>query len=251
MIYLLGICLLLTSFGYFMLLWRLWLIDGVLDTPFLILFGGGAFIFIGIGIRHASIPLLWLAVFLMGGGSILYNVLDDHYEKNSIKDRYRDDVAKYKRRIEFNAADWMAMRELAKAYMKLEMYDEAIQTYKDAIRLDPPEVTRLRQGLNDALDLRKAGKLSDISICPHCRLETPISSKVCVHCGQPMRFEFWKFISSPEVYGDIVRYVVLALAALAVLVLLLSQLSIEVKAVLAMSCVIVGGFLLWRSIDNA
>ena len=233
-----------------MLLWKLWLIDGTMDAAIAILLGGGALILTGMGIRNASIPLLWLMVFLMGGGSILYVALDDHYEKTSIRRRHLEDIKKMQQRVEFNAADWLSYRELGKLYAQLEMYDEAIEAYKNAIRLDPPDVMKIRQSLNDALDLRKAGKMSEVSICPNCKLETPRHSKICINCGAPMRFEFMKFISSPDVYGDIIRYVVLGIAGVGILILLLSQFSLEVKAVIAMATVIVCAFLIWRSIES-
>lgn len=250
MIFILGICLLLSAFGYLMLLWKLWLIDGTMEAPIAVLLGMGALIFVGMGIRNVNIPLLWFMVLLMGGGSLLYISLDNHYEQTSARRRHLDDIRKLKGRLEFNTADWRAWRDLAKEYMQLEMYDQAVEAYKNAIRLDPPEAMKLRRNLNDALDLRKAGKMSDVSICPNCNQETPRSSKVCINCGAPMRFEFVKFISSPDVYGDIIRYVVLSLAAVAILVLVLSQFSLEVKACIAMATVIVCAFLIWRSIEN-
>ena len=250
MIFLLGICLLFSAFGYLMLLWKLWLVDGTMDAAIAILLGGGALILTGMGIKNVAFPFLWLMVGLMGGGSILYVTLDNYYEKTSIRRRHLDDVRKMQQRIEFNAADWLAYRELGKLYAQLEMYDKAIEAYKNAIRLDPPDVMKIRQSLNDTLDMRKAGKMSDISICPNCKLETPRDSKVCVNCGAPMRFEFIKFISSPDVYGDIIRYVVLGICGAGILVLLLSQFSLEVKAVIAMATVIVCAFLIWRSIDS-
>lgn len=250
MIFILGIFLLLSSFGYLMLLWKLWLIDGTMDAPVAILLGMGALIFVGMGIRQASIPLLWLMVVLMGGGSLLFITLDDYYEKNSRRQRLLDDIKKLQLRTELNAADWRAWRDLGAACMQLELFDQAIDAYKNAIRLDPPDVMKIRKSLNDALDSRTAGKMSDVSICPNCNAETPRNSKVCVHCGQPMHFEFVKFISTPDVYGDIIRYVILSLAGVTILVLVLSQFSLEVKAVIAMATVIVCAFLIWRSIEN-
>jgi len=250
MIFILGTCLLLSAFGYLMLLWKLWLIDGTMEAPVAILLGMGAMIFVGMGIRNASFPLLWLMVAIMGGGSLLYVTLDNHYEQTSARRRHLDDIRRLKGRVEFNAADWRAWRDLAKEYSHLEMYDQAIEAYKNAIRLDPPDVMKLRRMLNDALDMRKAGKMSDVSICPNCKSETPRASKICINCGAPMRFEFMKFISTPDVYGDIIRYIVLSLAGVGILVLVLSQFSIEVKAVIAMATVIVCAFLIWRSIEN-
>lgn len=233
-----------------MLLWRLWLIDGTMDAGIAILMGGGALLFLGYSIRITSIPLMWMMVGLMGGGSILYVVLDNHYEQTSIRRRYLDDVRKMKQRVLYNTGDWLAYRELGKLYAQLEMYNEAVEAYKNAIRLDPPNVMKIRQSLNETLAMRKAGKMSDINICPHCKLETPRDSKVCINCGAPMRFEFIKFISTPDVYGDIIRYIVLSLTGVAILVLVMSQFSLEVKAVIAMATVIVCAFLIWRSIES-
>ena len=221
-----------------------------MDAPVAMLLGLGALIFVGMGIRNASIPLLWFMTLLMGGGSILYVTLDNHYEQTSAQRRHLEDIRKLKGRLEFNSADWRAWRDLGKKYMQLEMFDQAIEAYKDAIRLDPPDVMKLRRDLNDALDQRKLGKMSEVSICPNCNQETPSNSKVCVNCGAPMRFEFVKFISSPDVYGDIIRYVVLGLAGVGILMLVLSQFSLEVKACIAMATVMVCAFLIWRSIES-
>lgn len=250
MIFFLGICLLFTTFGYLMLLWRLWLIDGTMDAGFAILLGGGAMMIVGYGIRNVSIPLLWIMAGLMGGGSILYNALDNHYEHTSMRRRYLDDIRKLKGRLQFNTSDWRAWRDLGKAYAQLEMYNDAIEAYKNAIRLDPPDAMQLRESLNKTLDLHKAGKMSDVSICPNCNEETPRASKACIHCGAPMRFEFVKFISTPDVYGDMIRYIVLGLCGAAILALIFSQFSLEVKAVIAMATVAVCAFLIWRSIES-
>lgn len=250
MIFVLGLCLLFSTFGYLMLLWKLWLIDGTMDAGFAILLGGGGLILLGMGITTASIPLLWLLVALMGGGSILYIKLDDHYEKSSARRRLLVDIRKLKLLLQLNQADWRAWRDLGTKYMKLEMYDEAIVALKNGIRLDPPDVMKLRQSLNDALDLGKAGKMSEVTVCPNCKLETPRNSKVCVNCGESMRFNFVTFISSPDVYGDFIKYIVLGLCGAGIMVLILSQLSIEIKAVIAMATVVVCAYLIWRSIEN-
>ena len=50
--------------------------------------------------------------------------------------------------------------------MKLKMYHQAVEAYKNAIHLDPPDTMKIRQSLNDALDLRKVGKMSEVSISP-------------------------------------------------------------------------------------
>lgn len=251
MLFLLIICLLLSVVGYFGLLGRLWLVEGTMDTSALILLGGGALMLIAYGIKHASIPILWLSIILMGGGSIFYDVLNNYYERSSLRDQRLEDAAKFERRVEFNTADWMAYRDMAKIYMQLEMYDKAIEAYKNAIRQDPPEVNKLRRELNKALDSHRVGKMSESLLCPNCRLETPRSSKVCIHCGEPTHFNFESWLSSPDVSDGIIRYIVLGLAAATILTLVLAPLSLEEKAVLAISCVLVCGFLVWRSIDNA
>ena len=250
MIFILGICLLFSAFGFLMLLWKLWLIDGTMDAGTAILLGGGGMILTGMFIRNLSIPLLWLMVALMGGGSIAYVKLDDHYESTSARRRHLDDINKLKLRLQLNNDDWRAWRDLGEKYAKLEMYDLAVMAYKNGIRLDPPEVMKLRQSLNDVLDLGKAGKMSDVSICPNCQQETPRKSKTCVHCGAPMHFELAKFISTPDVYGDIIRYVVLGIGGAGIAFLVLSQFSLEIKAVVAMATVMVCAFLIWRSIES-
>lgn len=233
-----------------MLLWRLWLIDGTMDAGIAMLLGGSAMLIVGYGIRNVSIPLLWIMAVLMGGGSILYSALDDHYERTSMRRRYLDDIRRLKQQLELNTDDWRAWRDLGKAYAQLEMYNDAVEAYKNAIRLDPPDVIKLRFSLNKTLDMRKAGKMSDVSICPNCKEETPRGSKVCIHCGASMRFEFVKFISTPDVYGDMIRYIVLGLSGAAILTLIFSQFSLEVKAVIAMATVAVCAFLIWRSIES-
>ncbi|MEO6908378.1 MAG: tetratricopeptide repeat protein [Abditibacteriaceae bacterium] len=250
MIFLLGICLLFASFGYLMLLWRLWLVDGTMDAGIAILLGGGAMLVVGYGIRNISFPLLWIMAALMGGGSILYIALDDYYERTSMRRRYLDDIRKLKQQLQFNTADWHAWRDLGKAYAQLEMYTNAVEAYKNAISLDPPDGRKLRLSLNDALDMRKAGKMSDVSICPNCKEETPRGSKACINCGTTMRFEFVKFISTPDAYGNVIRYIVLGISGAAILALIFSQFSLEVKAIIAMATVIVCAFLIWRSVEN-
>ena len=71
-----------------------------------------------------------------------------------------------------------------------------------------------------------------------------------MNCGEPMHFEFVKFISTPDVYGDVIRYVVLGICGAGILFLVLSEVSLEIKAVIATATFIVCAFLIWRSIDS-
>ena len=250
MIYALGICLFFSTFGYIMFIWKLWLIDEVMDSATVILLGGSPLLLVGIGIRHYSVPLLWWMVVLMSGGSLAYTAMEEYYERASIREQQLHDLQRLKIKVQFNSDDEKAWRDLATLYMRLEKYDLAIDAYKNAIKQEPYDVADLRFHLNVALNQRKSGRMRDIRVCPHCKQATPRRSEVCIHCGTSIHFDFWKYISKPEVYNDIVRYVVLILASVAIVVLVLSEFPLQVKAVIAMTAVIVCAFLIWRSIDS-
>ena len=136
MLFILGIFLFFATSGFLMLLWKLWLVDGTMDAAVAILLGGGALVLVGMGIRHSSMMTLWIMAILMAGGSICFVALDDYYERTSARRRHLEDIEKFKQRLQFNSADWRSWRDLGGEYMKIEMYSEAVEAYKNAIRLD-------------------------------------------------------------------------------------------------------------------
>src|SRR5690606_32001336 len=95
--------------------------------------------------------------------------------------------------------------------------------------------------------IRHRGKMTEMTICPNCQQETPARRSKCRHCGTTINFDLNKWLADPKVYGEVVRYIVIGLAILALLVALLPTLAIEIKIGVALLCVAVALMLMWRN----
>jgi len=224
---------------------KLALVDGLLD------FAEGVFVLLafllagGMILSSGNVWLIGLWSVAAGVASFVVPLLGGRMGKKTLKRLHDDDLAKYQRAIAFDPRNYSAHRNLADAYAKSGLYDEAIAEYKEAIKLNPPDMKPLQRRLNETLDLQ-AGRVSQKVICHECEAEVP-PGKVCSQCGARMNMSFAEWISQPETMRDILRGSVVPMLVGVALLAVFSALPLEVKAVVLMASLLVGGFYFLRS----
>lgn len=227
---------------------RYWLVDSVLETGaalgllLIILLGSGW------AVKSTS-PLLmgaWILVLL--GGSIGWPFLASYSDKRALYQIYEEKILKLQSSTQKGFQNPAAWREIGELYFKMDRYDEAIAAYKEAIRLNPPDVQEVRRLLNRALDYRNGLLTEKTVICSKCELETRIQSR-CQKCGEPLELDFFDRMAQPQNLRDIVYPVIVFVTTSIALFALFSSLPATTKAMLIAICVVIDIFFLWKTIS--
>jgi hypothetical protein len=228
---------------------RFWLVEGTLDGTVAVCALGALLLGSAFAVKTASPSFiaLWLVVVI--GGTIGIPALAARGEKNALFQMHEEDIAKYRRALETNPQNWMAWREIGETYMKMNRYDDAIAAYKEAIRISAPDAEKLRRRLNQALDYRAGLPLADTIVCDECEAQTP-KGKTCLHCGAALEMNLLEWIFQRENVNDILKPTVVITAGVVASFAVFSALPLEVKAILVVASVIVGGFLIWRMVED-
>ena len=229
---------------------RFWLVEGMLDGTIAVCALGGLLLGSAFVLKTAS-PLLiavWL-VFVIAA-TIGIPALAARGEKSALFQMHEEDIAKYRRALEVNPRNSAAWREIGEVYMKMNRYDDALEAYKEAIKINPPDVQKIRRRLNQALEYRAGLPNAQTVICDECKEETP-KAKTCLHCGAPIETNLLEWLFARENIRDILKPTVIIVAGIIATFAVFSTLPLEVKVVLIIASMIVGGFLLWRTVEDA
>jgi len=228
---------------------RFWLVEGTLDFgPALGVLGllllGSAW-----ALKTATPVLMfgWVAVML--GGSLLVPSLIENSDKRALHRMYESDIAKQKRAIDsgINVAD--AWREIGELYLRMNRYDEAIAAFKESIRAQPRDIEKVRRRLNLALEYRAGMPNAKTLICEECRQETPVG-KACIHCGAVLETGFFGWLSQAEHFSEIWKPVAAIFLVGVALMAIFSPIPMALKAIVIIICLLVGGFLLWLTVED-
>lgn len=225
---------------------RYWLVENTLETGAAL--GVLLAILVGTGmvVKSASLLLMMLWIFVLVGGSVGLPLLSAWGEKAELRQSYEDDIRKYKAALAHDTSNAAAWRELGEIYLKLNRYDEAIAAYKEAIRLQPHDVDKIRRRLNQALDYRADAPPPKTVTCTQCGVLTKVGQP-CEKCGRVAEMNFLEWFlraqSSREVLGPTAALVV----GLVALLTLFLPWSPVFKAATILLCLGGGGFLLWRT----
>jgi len=246
---------------------KLWLIDQTLDVGFAIALLFVVFLATG-GVMMTKQPILLIGwSFFVVIGCMLLEPLGEKANKRGLARLAEEDIEKYKRTLEFDPNNSAAHRLLAEIYYKQDRYDEAIDEYKAAIKLNPHDVQALRRKLNYVLELReeKRGAKAPvptapptngtqafprnvaITMCPACRRDTPSEGKTCVHCGAHINLNFGEWLLRPENHRDIIRQTAIAMLVAMILLTVFTALPLEVKGVVIIASLIVAAFYFLKS----
>ena len=223
---------------------RFWLVEGTLDFgPAIgvlgVLLMGSAW-----ALKTAS-PLVlfgWIAVML--GGSWLIPSFLENSDKRALHKMYESDIARHKRAVENGINGAGAWREIGELYMRMNRYDQAIAAFKEAIRLHPHDIEKVRRRLNLAIEYRAGIPNAKTVICEDCGHETP-ASRNCLHCGAALEVNFAGWLSQSgrvsEIWKPTVAFAIAAIALLTVF----SAMALAFKALIILLCLVVGGVLIW------
>lgn len=227
---------------------RYWLVDATLETGaalgllFAILIGSGW------AVKSTSPLLMGVWILLLLGGSIGWPLLASYSDKRALYQIYEEKIAQLQVSAQGDFQNPGAWREIGELYFKMDRYDEAIEAYKEAIRLNPPDVQEVRRLLNRALDYRAGLPTEKTIICPKCELETRIQAR-CQKCGEPLELDFFDRMSQPKNLRDIVYPAIVFIATSAAVLAVFSSLAAGPKAALIGICLIVDIFFLWKTIS--
>lgn len=227
---------------------RYWLVDASLETGaalgllLVILLGSGW------AVKSTS-PLLmgfWILVLL--GGSIGWPLLASYSDKHALHRIYEEKIEKLLSSTQRGFQNPGAWREIGELYFKMDRYDEAIEAYKEAIRLNPPDVQEVRRLLNRALDYRDGLLTEKTVICSKCEQETRIQDR-CQKCGEPLELDFFDRMSRPQNLRDIVYPAIVFVTTSVAFFAVFSSLPVGTKAALIGICAVVDSFFLWKIIS--
>jgi tetratricopeptide (TPR) repeat protein len=228
---------------------RYWLVENTLDTGpamgvlLAILVGTG-------GVVKSASPLLMIFwILLLIGGSVGGPMISQRYENAELRESYEDDIQKYKNAIVRDTSNAAAWRELGEIYLKLDRYDEAIAAYKEAIRLQPHDVDKIRRRLNQALDYRADLPTQKTVTCKQCGTPT-VSGKACEHCGTVAEASFLEWFLRAQSSRAVLQPTAAIVGGLVALLTLFLPWPVGLKALVIALCLGGGGFLLWRAAQS-
>jgi tetratricopeptide (TPR) repeat protein len=228
---------------------RYWLVEGTLDGTVALGALGGLLALTAAAVKTASPALIFIWIAVVIGGTLLVPFIASQSEKGALNQLHEADLAKYRRAVEANPQFAAAWREMAEVYMRLNRYDDAIAAYKEAIRLNPPDVQKLRRRLNAALEYRAGMPRAATMTCDQCGQETP-KAKRCLHCGAPLELTFLDWILQRENLMEILRPTAVITAGAVATLAVFAALPIAVKAIVIAIAAIVGALLLWRIVQD-
>jgi hypothetical protein len=228
---------------------RYWLVEGTLDGTLAIFVLGGLLVLTAAALKTASPLLIFLWILVVIGGILLVPLIAAQSEKGALNKLLEEDVAKYRRAVEVNPQFAAAWRELAEVYMRMNRYDQAIAAYKEAIRLDPPDVQKIRRRLNAALEYRAGVLTAQTIVCEHCGQETP-KAKACLYCGSALELTFLDWILQRDNLWDILRPTVVMTAGAIITLTVFLALPMMIKVVVIAIGAVVAAYFVWRIVQE-
>lgn len=228
---------------------RYWLVENTLDTG--VALGVLLTVLIGTGgvVKSASPLLMIFWILLLIGGSVGVPLVSQWFENAELREGFEDAIQKYKNAIVRDTSNAAAWRELGEIYFKLNRYDEAIAAYKEAIRLQPHDVDKIRRRLNAALDYRAEETAQKTVACKQCGAPS-LAGQPCQSCGAVTEISFLEwFLRAQSSRAVLQPTAALVVGLVAVLTLFMSW-PIVLKTFVIALCLGSGGFLLWRAARN-
>lgn len=235
---------LLAISGAILTLLRVWLVDGTMETG-TALGVLGLLLFLSAAAAKSGSPMVMAVwIVLLVAAIAFLPALAERSEKSELFRMHEEDIDKYRRALKNNPQNYAAWREMAEIYMRMNRYDEAIAAFKEAIRLDPPDVQKMRRRLNLALEYKSGMPNAPTVICDNCGEETP-KGKICIHCGEPLELTFLDYLLLHENWSAVARPVIVLLCGLSATMALLSKMPSDTKAATVTASVAIGGYVAW------
>lgn len=132
---------------------------------------------------------IWLFFILAGVGGVMLaaHFLPEVFSRKYRRQMWEQDIIRFQKGIDFDSKNVAAYSYLGDTYIKLGRLDEAIESYRKALDIDPKLIEE-RKKLEKAL-AEKALYSTTEMICPRCQLSRPPKIKVCPSCGRTFTFD--------------------------------------------------------------
>ncbi|MCS6861640.1 MAG: tetratricopeptide repeat protein [Abditibacteriales bacterium] len=248
-VFAIGLLLVLVVVGMtvpFLMILHAWIVEESLNTGLALAALGALLIFPFVIWQTQGTIWMFLGVAGMVAGCAALPYLSAQRDKCLLNRLREEDIAKYRRAIEFDPKNAAAHAFLADAYMESGLYDEAIEAYQKAIELDPHHTRPERWKLQKAIDAKQGKTRPRLLVCDACQGETPHGNRVCAHCGATLRMGFLEWLAQPETLKSVTRQTVIALLALTILYTAFSALPLEWKGGVIGAVAIGGGYYLLK-----
>lgn len=234
----------------FLLILNAWMVEQTLN-PGLALSALAALLILPFAIWQTQGTIwMFLCIAVVTGGCAALPFLHTQVDKRARSHMRDEDIAKYRRAIQFDPKNAAAHGFLADAYMESGLYDEAIAEYETAIELDPHSSHKERWKLRKAIEAKQGLTRPRIIVCDECQGETPVGNKVCAHCGAMLSMSFFEWLAQPDTIKTVAKQSVIALLVVTILLAIFSALPLEWKGCIICASAIVGGFYLLRGIGG-
>lgn len=228
---------------------RYWLVEGTLDTAPALGVLGVVLVGSATVVKTASPILLLLWVVALVGGALVVPLLADAGEKRALNSLFEDDIVRYQRAIARDATNAAAWREMGELYLKMNRYDAAIAAYKEALKLNPHDADRIRRRLNQALDYKSGMRDTSRVICESCKLETT-KGTVCTHCGEKLDVTFLEWFFQAQNVRVVLKPAAAITAGVVAALTVFSTLPAGLKVAVILCCLLTGGYLIWRAVQE-
>lgn len=248
-----GLLLVLVIVGLtvpFLMILNAWIVEESLNTGLALAAMGALLIFPFLIWQTQGTVWMFLCVAVVVAGCAALPRLTARADKRMLNCLREEDIAKYRRVIEFDPKNAAAHAFLADAYAQSGLYDEAIEEYQKAIELDPHHTHAERWKLQKAIDAKQGKTRPRIIVCDECQGETPHGNKVCAHCGATLRMSFLEWLAQPETLKSVAKQTVVVLLVLTILYTAFSALPLEWKGCVISASAIVGGYYLLKGIGG-
>ena len=174
--------------------------------------------------------------------------------------RYRDEEIERTRHVlERDPTNSGTRAKLAEFLIEDGELEAGIHEYRTAISQMPhgPFTAQWKRKLRDALDtqaiLARGERVPDFNewrVCERCQAQVAASAKTCPKCNAVIRMDFMEWLLQPGNKRDIVRETIPIVLMLWVAAVIFMNLTLEWKGTLIISSVMVGGWLILRSMDK-
>jgi tetratricopeptide (TPR) repeat protein len=139
-------------------------------------------ILLGFAIKFSTTIWLYIILIVIGAIMLAMHFLPEYFSLKYRRQMWEQDIIRFQKGIDFDAKNVAAYSFLGDTYIKLGRLDEAIESYRKALDIDPKLIEEKKK-LEKAL-AEKALYSTTEMICPRCQLSRPPKIKVCPSCGR-------------------------------------------------------------------
>lgn len=189
---------------------------------------------------------------------VAFRALQSYALAHGSKKWARDERARIRNIIEQMPSNAGARAQLAGFLLEDGDVDGAIAELRAAIELAPqgPFTTEWTRKLKAALETQailargeKVAGFHEWRVCEKCQAQVAAGAKTCPQCGATLNMSFVEWLLNSGTQRDIWRQSVPIALVLWICSVVFMSLPLEWKGMIIISSVMVGGYLMWRSME--